>query len=226
MAFFQAVSEAIMARTSRELVGAMFIATALALVLSLVYKLARRKVADTSMVVVGVAIIANAAGMITALGYIQSRGPFFAYDGPSIPRQIRSDYAKTGHPINKAMRGSPEWFGPSAGFHMLFAADTNRDGRLTPEEVAEFVRTADTEKRGFAEMKELDEAVRRRMSEHPFRQTGYGPMSRRPETLWGPGVPEARWKRRAGKGTAPASADGTSPPPGPVSAASRNGTGV
>jgi hypothetical protein len=49
--------------------------------------------------------------------------------------------------------------GWSTGFHVVVAADENRDGRLTPEEMAHLVRKADTDGDGSNNSLDIDRLV-------------------------------------------------------------------
>lgn len=227
MAFLETLSNAVMARSSRELVGAMFIATALALVLSTVYRLSKRKVADTSMLVVVLGLFANVAGMLIGAGYVQRQPPVFPTD---THRSSSNGFGKTGHPVANALRGSSGFggFGWSTGFHVLFAADSNRDGRLTREEFTEFVEKADTERRGSVDAKAIDNLILSRRGPIMWGPPGNGGMSSKPDSTWGPGVADPRSRRRVGRRAAAgdASERASTPAGGPGSHASREGAGT
>ena len=68
-------------------------------------------------------------------------------------RQVRRVRSHRRHP------GISSWPGWSSGFHVVVAADENRDGRLTPEEAARLVRKADTDGDGSVNFVDIDRLI-------------------------------------------------------------------
>jgi hypothetical protein len=159
MRFLESISAAILNRTPEELIGALLIAGAVASVVAGLYALCSRKSSPSPSLVGGLSLAAGASCMALAAGYIE--------------------YAKTdltsasaaNHPAPPALppggpgRGTPPppwgFFGPgwSSGFHIVVAADENRDGRLTPEEAARLVRKADTDGDGSVNFRDIDRLI-------------------------------------------------------------------
>ena len=61
--------------------------------------------------------------------------------------------------------GFPAFSGPgwSSGFHVVVAADEDRNGRLTPDEAALLVRKADTDGDGTVDFRDIDRWIMSRI---------------------------------------------------------------
>ena len=149
MRFLESISDAILNRSPEELIGALLIAAAVAIVVAGLY--------------------GSAAGSRVPL-----RPSSAAWASPPVPcawpwpRAISSAARTNWNSGSAANYGAPQrWpqaaleIGPRrrlgasrgglvVGFHVVVAADENRDGRLTPEEVARLVRKADTDGDGWS----------------------------------------------------------------------------
>jgi hypothetical protein len=154
--YFQSLSDALIDRTIEELIGAVLMALALALALTGLYKLVRRKVNDPGMPMIALMLCANVISMALAASYItQARREFLPkMDRPAMAWRPPSEFR--GGPGGPGKR--PPGMPVAPGF--VSAADADQDGRLSPEEAAEFVRTADAGAKGSIDAHDLDDALR------------------------------------------------------------------
>ena len=176
MGFLESIPDAILNRSPEELIGAMLIAALIGIVMASLYALNRRKSPPSPTFVGVLALVAGASGMALAAGFFE-RGETGSMAG--WPKTLRSPRPLGG----TGGRGMPPpWLfsGPgwSSGFHVVLAADGDRDGRLTPDEAARLVRKADSDGDGSVELP-------RHRSAHG------GPLS--------VSLPAARHRRRQGR---------------------------
>jgi hypothetical protein len=159
MRFLESLSDAILSRSSEELIGALFIAAAAAAVVAGLYALGRRKSSPSPSFVGGLSLAAGASCMALAAGYIEyaetdwTLGPVANHPAPARWPAGGPGRAPLPPP------GSLSRAGWSSGFHVVVAADENRDGRLTPEEVARLVRDADTDGDGSVNFRDIDRLI-------------------------------------------------------------------
>ncbi len=180
MKYLRAVGDAILDRSVEELIGALLLATAVAAVMGGVYALRSRKSSATPNFV-GVLVLATAAlCMPLTAGYMeylttggQSPSPLH-FPGPAMRPPPEAGQAKPRPPWEPP----PFNGGWSAGTHIMVAADENRDGRLTADEVAALVRQADTDGDGAVNFQDLD-----RLLAHRFRAQVHPPGHPRSESL-------------------------------------------
>ena len=158
--YLQSMTDVLIDRSIEELVGAMMIALVLALVLAGFYALARRKMNDSPMLMIGLLLFASIMSMALAAGYIANdRQAFMPVPGspPSTARRPPSGF-------HAGPGGAP---GRSPGLRIVMAADADNDGRLSPEEAAQFVLTADSSGRGSVDPRDLDNAFMKGRPEPP-----------------------------------------------------------
>ena len=159
MRFVESISDAILNCSPEELIGALIIAATVALVVAGFYALRRRKSSPSPTFVGSLGLAAAASCMALSAGYIEYaetnrtsgsgwRDPAAPKSPPGVPRQIK--------PPSPRSSFGPGW---SAGFHVVVAADENRDGRLTPEEVVRLVKEADTDGDGSVNFRDIDRLV-------------------------------------------------------------------
>jgi len=179
MRFLESTSDAILNRSPQELIGALLIAAAVAIVVAGLYALGLRKSSPSPSFVGGLGLTAGAVCMALAAGYIEyAETDWTLRSAVSHPPPPRST------PGGPGRAGPSPWgsFGPgwSSGFRFVVAADENRDGRLTPEEVARLVRKADTDGDGSVNFRDIDllieSQLRRRL--RPPGLAGVGPNDR------------------------------------------------
>ncbi len=172
MKFLESLSDGIINRSPEELIGALFIAAAVA----------DRRGGDLRALVAGSrapprplsaawSFAAGALCMALAAGYIEYAGT----DWTSGFRANQSWHPRDGRrAVLDRVPAPPPWgfFGAgwSSGFHVVVAADENRDGRLTPEEVARMVRTADTDGDGSVNFRDIDRLIAARFLEPSLRR--------------------------------------------------------
>jgi hypothetical protein len=178
MRFLRSTFDAVLNRSAEELIGALFITLAVAIVVAGLYALGRRKSSPSPTFVGGLALGAGALCMALAAGYIEyvETDRLFG-SGPNRPAPVRRRPGGTGQVIPPPPRGF--W---SSGFHVVVAADENRDGRLTPEEVARLVRKADTDGDGSVNFQDIDRLIASRFKppSQSSAHTSAGPNDRGP----------------------------------------------
>lgn len=171
MRFVKSVGDVVFERTSEELIGAVFVAVVLGLVMAGLFALWRRKVSDATTLFVGLTLVANVACMTLAVGYVRYVETKDA-DSPkgAPPAWPPGGFASFATPVGNAPCGpwgatSGPW--PSLGFLVVMATDADRDGRLTPDEIARFVQEADKHGKGSVDFNDIDTQIRRRHGAPP-----------------------------------------------------------
>jgi hypothetical protein len=142
-----------------EIIGALAIGLALAMVCSGLCMLGHKRASNVFPVFCGLIFAVSTISMIVGLGHARSK-----YMGPV----RRTD------PTGQFPKGSPHfnarpplgWPGPPPmhpriGRTLLHEADANKDGRLTPEEAAQYIRQSDTTGQGSVSAEDLDDNQRR-----------------------------------------------------------------
>lgn len=173
MRYLGSISDAILNRSAAELIGALIIALAVAIVVAGLYVLGRRKSSPSPTFVGGLALVAGALCMALAAGYIQYlETDWISGTAKQQPAQVRWPVIGPG----QGMQSLPG-MGWSSGFHVVVAADENRDGRLTPEEMAELVRKADTDGDGSVTFQDIDQLIASRFRP-PLQSSSDGPSDR------------------------------------------------
>lgn len=175
LSFFTSVQNMVIDRSTDELIGALMVALGLSLTMTGIYALGRRKVSDASVLMSVLMLLANAASMALAAGYVfhaERGGVVVAQRGASQPMAWQPTPYGPHHGPYAGPRGL--WTYPS-GFHregppppqIFEAADTDHDGRLTPEEAALFVEKADTKGEGSVDRKDFAIALGHRIPPPP-----------------------------------------------------------
>ena len=158
MRFLKSIADAVLGRTPEELIAAILLDVAIAAVVAGIYALGRRKSSPSTSFVGNLAFGAVASGMLLVAGYIQHRETAWMYGGGSVPQNgsgpARGPQAQ-GPPHQPPNGGIPHgiW---SSGFHVVVAADTDRDGRVTADELARMVHEADTDGDGSVTFHDID----------------------------------------------------------------------
>jgi hypothetical protein len=148
MSFAAAVLDAILDRSPGELIGALLIASAIGGLAMGLDAIVRRRRPAPPIFVGALALVVSLSSMALTAGYhaFETRRALLG-DGPPPDRPGRP-------PSPKARGAGP--FGWSSGFHVVIAADRDRDGRVTPEEAARLVRDADADGKGSVDFREID----------------------------------------------------------------------
>lgn len=151
--FLTTVADTVIDRSPEELIGAIVVALGLSMAVSGFYTRGRRKIGDQFMLMNGLVLVANVAAMAFAVGYL-------AY-------QQKVDEFPEGKLATAASCSNPSFLlGHTPGAESFLApwvvglADANKDGRVTPEEAAQFVKEADTGGRGSVDQGQIAEALR------------------------------------------------------------------
>lgn len=161
MRFLSSIFDAVLNRSVEELIGALLIAAAVAICMAGVYALGRRKSSPSPTFVGSLALATGALCMIVTAGYIEhveserALGPVASRVPPANRQPDGSGQIALPHPWSVS--------GWSSGFHVVVAADEDRDGRLTPEEVARLVKKADTDGDGSINSRDIDRLIARRL---------------------------------------------------------------
>ena len=150
MEYLKSVGDALVDRSVPELIGAIMVALALALVVAGLYTLGRRKVTDSTMLVTCLTIVASIASMALTGGYFSH-----------LERRRRTVIEGTnsrGFPIPPAV-----WMEERAARQIMKMADTDGDHSLTTEEAARaaalFVRTEDPNGKGSIDIPALSRSI-------------------------------------------------------------------
>lgn len=152
---------ALLDRSPDQMMTALATALTLALIASGGLAMGRRKIRDASVLTIGVLLLACLASMILTLGALAQPRP----DGPS----------------PTFLLPPPGGFEPgmTLGPMVLEAADSDRDGHLSPAEVASavsrFVRESDADQDGTIDVADLSGAINRRPPPPPRSRPGPGP---------------------------------------------------
>lgn len=161
MKYLSAISDAVLDRSANELIGAVLLAVVVALIIAGLHALFRRKVSEPSTLVGGLTIVANIVCMVVAVGYVEAlRKPWATSQGSvASPANRHRGPGFGAH----GPRHGPAFGFWSPGFQMVTAADTDRNGRLTEEEVAQLVQEADRDGDGSVDSRDIDNFLRSRM---------------------------------------------------------------
>ncbi len=130
--YLEATYAGIVDASSKEIVGALLIGLALAL-------LVRRKLADPGPILCAATLLACVLSMALGLGFGRHRADLHGLS-------LSASDLKAGFHI----------LPPPIGRRLIHDADLDRDGHLTPEEAARFVRAADSAGKGWADVREFD----------------------------------------------------------------------
>lgn len=159
MRFLEAIADALLNLSTKEMIGALLIVGVVALVVAGVYALGRGKSSPSPTFVGGLGLAAGASCMALAAGYFDytetdwnSRS---AANHRAAPRWPMGDPDRRTPPPPWNFNGA----GWSSGFHVVIAADENHDGRLTQEEVAGLVREADSDGDGSVNFHDIDRLI-------------------------------------------------------------------
>jgi hypothetical protein len=158
MKYLTSIADAVVDRSPETLIGALLVATAIALVMAGLYALRRRK-APCSPTFVGLLAFASGVScMALGAGYIEYK----AQEMKSVPKGTPPVFAGwPGPPPQNPPQGPWGLYGAgwSSGFHTVVAADENRDGRLTLEELTLLIRRADTDGDGSVDSRDIDRVI-------------------------------------------------------------------
>ena len=180
MRFLVSLSDAILDRSPEELIGAMLIAAAVAVIVAGLYTLARKKSSPSPTFVGGLGLAAGASCMALSAGYLEYAGRDWT-SGAAVSR-VSPARRPSGAPDRAGL--PPPWTVPgmgwSSGIHVIATADENRDGLLTPDEAARLVRNADQDGDGAVNFRDIDRLIaeRFRPSRQPYGLTTAGPGDR------------------------------------------------
>jgi hypothetical protein len=147
-----------------EIIGALAIGLALAMACSGLCLLGRKRSSNVFPVFCGLIFGVSVISMVVGIGHAR-----FKYMGSG-------KHTTSAHPIHNGspfFNGRPPlgWPGPPPGGHpprhflgrtLLHEADANKDGQLTPEEAAQYIREVDSGGRGWVNAQEIDQTLRHR----------------------------------------------------------------
>ncbi len=160
MNFLDSVGNAVLDRSPDELIAALFVAGVIALLLTGLFIFGRRKVRSHATFAGGLILVASILSMVGAAGYVNSK--------TGISKDRRRSDRPNSIPVRQPGRAGAPW---TSGVHMVTVSDSDRDGRLTPEEVARFVREADADGDGSVDFREIDRLVSSRIRDR-FAEAG------------------------------------------------------
>ena len=142
--YLQAVCQTIVKVSSHELAGGLLVGLILSLAASGIWMLVRKKLADPLPALCGLILAVSGLSMAFGLGHSHYQAEILKYP----------PWASGPNPRGDAPPPA------SLGRRLLQDADANRDGRLTPEEAAQFVRDADHLGKGWVGIPEIDRTHR------------------------------------------------------------------
>jgi hypothetical protein len=150
--FFTSVLNVVADRLPEELVGALLIALGLSLLMSGVFRLARRRVSDSLALICGQMILVSIGSMVLSAGYVR--------------------YVADRDGVREASSFLASQPGRAMLVRRIFdAADTDADGRLAPEEAARaaalFVRSLETSGESAVDEDAIRNALRCRLMQPP-----------------------------------------------------------
>jgi hypothetical protein len=159
--YLDSVSNLVLDSSPQVLIAAVLIALAIALVTSVGFAVGRRKVADPQVLQCLLVLVASLLSMTIAGGYV-----------------LHHEKRFTAGPRDRPLHGQFPPHSPEAGLglaRIIFdSADTNKDGRLSPEEAASaaetFVQTKDKDGEGSISVYTLADSVRFLRGPHPMEQ--------------------------------------------------------
>ena len=176
MRFLKSLFDAIVERSPEELIGALLIATAIAIVMAGLYALGRRKSSPSPSFVGGLLLFTGSLCMALTAGYIEYAET--DWNSESVTSQPGPARWLPGGPRPAT---PPPWAFPgagwSSGYHVIVAADENHDGLLTKDEAASLVQKADSDGDGSVDFHEIDRLIVNRIRPPvvPSRPTATGP---------------------------------------------------
>lgn len=149
MGFLNTVFDSMVDRTAEELIGAMLMALSLSLAATGFYTLIRKRKEDRAMYMSGVVLVANLVAMVLAAGYVEQRqkgvGPVGSGGATIFPAMMPAPNTEVEVVIAAGLIG---------------LADTDRNGRISSEEAAQFVGKVDVSGQGGADVGEVVRALR------------------------------------------------------------------
>jgi hypothetical protein len=185
--YMYGLSETLLSFSTDELIGGLFFGLVLAIGMSGLYALLRRRVADTFTLLSGLIFIACVISMsLTVQHSVRSprtgEGPLNENELWMRQAQVEARADLTDHPTladsgtgflpTRGPWGPPVGSGPPPplGSLILRAADADHDGRLSPEEEAAlFVKGADKTGEGTVEAGDIDTSLREHVGPCPGR---------------------------------------------------------
>jgi hypothetical protein len=155
--YFDAFYEGSTEISPDEIIGALAIGLALAMACSGLCILGRKRAANVFPVFCGLIFAVSAISMVVGIGHAR-----YKYVGPGKRTLSTSSYPNA---LHHAGWPGPPHAGPPMRRHLgralLHEADANKDGRLTPEEAADYIREADSTGQGWVNADDLGPARRR-----------------------------------------------------------------
>jgi hypothetical protein len=158
-------------RSPGDLIGAVMIALVLALAMTGLYALRRKKTAEPLIVLIALMLVANVASMALAAGYLvkawKSEAKVPGGSTPTTGMWPPSGGFKPGVPGHSGSPGGPPagpWCADPHVGQVFAVADLDKNGRLTPEEVALFVKRADSSGKGSIDERDFSSAVREHLA--------------------------------------------------------------
>jgi hypothetical protein len=158
--FLRIVYEGVIDFSPNELMGALMVGLALALVCHGICVLGRKRATNPLPLLCGLIFAVSVLAMAIGFGHSRYRalGRNVAMARNRLdagPGRDPGGLQKSAEPRGRGRgRSEPNPIGRS----LLLMADTNKDGRLTPEEAAQFVLGADKDEDGSADLSEIDRA--------------------------------------------------------------------
>ena len=157
LTWLEAASAVVLDRTPEQFVSLLMVGLAVAMAAAGAYQLALRGKAEPYAAQVGVMLVGNLLAVAVALTMVR-REPVA---GVPIPLSMLPGH---GRGMGPGPGHGPPGPGPGRANGFLEAADGDRDGHLTPDEAADFVRVADEDGVGWIDGASLRHAMRRRLS--------------------------------------------------------------
>ncbi len=154
----RAVSDFLLDRSPRDVVAGVLLAMVVSGALTGLFALVRRRSSEPLVLLLGLGILANLVATLTGVGYVlHVRGEV---NRPKFVTSAPMGWSAPGRPGPCAhWPPPPHWTHGFSAPVLVEKADADRDGRLSPEEAARFLRAADTAGKGSVDARDIEKAL-------------------------------------------------------------------
>ena len=152
----RAVSDFLLDRSPRDVVAGVLLAMVVSGALTGLFALVRRRSSEPLVLLLGLGILANLVATLTESATSStSEGRLIGRSSSRPPRWAGPPPAD---PVLRPLAPPPHWTHGFSAPVLVEKADADRDGRLSPEEAARFLRAADTAGKGSVDARDIEKA--------------------------------------------------------------------